>query len=67
LAAHSIIGHLLMDVPQAGVVGEVVALEMPTSRTTHFERGRGRAQLQNNIKTKPEQLELRNTYPLIWP
>jgi hypothetical protein len=26
-----------------------------------------RAQLQNNIKTKPEQLNLSKTYPSMWP
>jgi hypothetical protein len=39
-----------------------LALEMPTSRTAHVERGRERAHLQNNIKSKPKQLKLSKTY-----
>jgi hypothetical protein len=30
-------------------------------------KGRERAHLQNNIKAKPEQLNLSKTYPSMWP
>jgi hypothetical protein len=43
-----------------------LALEMPTSRMAHTEKERERAHLQNNIKTKPEQLKLSKTYPSMW-
>jgi hypothetical protein len=44
-----------------------LTLEMLTSRTAHAERERERAHLQNNIKLKPEQLNLSKTYPSTWP
>jgi hypothetical protein len=48
-----------------------LALEMPTSRMMHpereRERERERAHLQNNIKAKPEQLNLSKTDPSTWP
>jgi hypothetical protein len=43
-----------------------LALEMPTSETTHTKRERERRHLQNNIKIKPEQLKLSKTDPLMW-
>jgi hypothetical protein len=39
-----------------------LALEMPTSKTANTGRERER-HLQNNIKAKPEQLNLRKTGP----
>jgi dynactin complex subunit len=43
-----------------------LTLEMSISRTTPVERERERAHLQNNIKTKPEQLKLSKTYVSTW-
>jgi hypothetical protein len=41
-----------------------LALEMSISKTAHTEREREReSTLQNNIKAKPEQLNLSKTYP----
>jgi hypothetical protein len=47
-----------------------IALEIPTSEMAHTGRGGGereRTHLQNNIKAKPEQLNLSKTYPSTWP
>jgi hypothetical protein len=43
-----------------------LALEMPTSRTAHADRER-ETHLQNNIKARPEQLNLSKTDPSTWP
>jgi hypothetical protein len=51
---------------EAGTLGDQewhLALGMQTSRMAHAERERERANLQNNIKAKPEQLKLNKTYP----
>jgi hypothetical protein len=42
-----------------------LALEMLTSRRAHTDRERERTHLQNNIKTKLEQLKLGRTDPLM--
>jgi hypothetical protein len=39
---------------------------MLTSEMAHAGRERERTHLQNNIKAKPKQLKLRNTYPSMW-
>jgi hypothetical protein len=44
-----------------------LALEAPTSEMAHAYRGREKANLQNNIMTKPKQLKLSKTNPPTWP
>jgi hypothetical protein len=43
------------------------SLEMSTSEMAHVGRERERTQLQNNNKTKPEQLKLNKTNLSMWP
>jgi hypothetical protein len=45
--------------------GRHLAIEVKTSETTHARMERERIRLQNNIKTKPEQIKFSKTYPSI--